>query len=148
MSQGEFDIRSSNLVNLVPFLKMPQAYAIVETGGKQYKVAPGQKIDIDRLSVAEGEDIELSRVLLIADGEDTIIGTPTVEGAKVVATCLGERKGEKIIVFRYKPKVRYRRKKGHRQLHARVEIKQILKPGETVAVKKPRKKKVAVGGKN
>ena len=127
---------------------MAQAYAIVETGGKQYKVAPGQKIDIDRLSVAEGEDIELSRVLLIADGEDTIIGTPNIDGAKVVATCLGERKGDKIIVFKYKPKVRYRRKKGHRQLYARLEIKQIVKPGEAVTIKKPRKKKVATGGKN
>jgi len=127
---------------------MAQAYAIVETGGKQYKVAPGQKIDIDRLSVAEGEDIELSKVLLIADGEDTIVGTPNIDGAKVVATYLGERKGDKVIVFKYKPKVRYRRKKGHRQLYARLEIKQIVKPGEAVAVKKPRKKKVAAGGKS
>ena len=129
-------------------MKMIQAYAIVETGGKQYKVAPGQKIDIDRLSVAEGEDIELSKVLLIADGENTIVGTPTVEGAKVVATYLGEKKGDKVIVFKYKPKVRYRRKKGHRQLYARLEIKQIVKPGEAVAVRKPRKKKTATGGKD
>jgi large subunit ribosomal protein L21 len=127
---------------------MAQTYAIVETGGKQYKVAPGQKIEIDRLSVAEGEDVELSRVLLIADGEDTIVGTPNIDGAKVVATCLGERKGDKIIVFKYKPKVRYRRKKGHRQLYATLEIKQIVKPGEAVAAKKPRKKKVATGGKS
>ncbi len=126
---------------------MAQTYAIVETGGKQYKVAPGQRIDIDRLSVAEGEDVELSKVLLIADGKDTIVGTPTVEGAKVVATCLGERKGDKVIVFKYKPKVRYRRKTGHRQLYATLEIKQIMKPGEAVAVKKPRKKKVTTGGK-
>lgn len=127
---------------------MAQTYAIVETGGKQYKVAPGQKIDVDRLSVAEGKDIELSKVLLIADGDDTIVGTPTIDGAKVVATCLGERKGDKVIVFKYKPKVRYRRKTGHRQLYARLEIKQIVKPGEAVAVKKPRKKKVATGGKS
>jgi large subunit ribosomal protein L21 len=127
---------------------MAQAYAIVETGGKQYKVAPGQKIDVDRLSVAEGKDIELSKVLLIADGDDTIVGTPTIDGAKVVATCLGERKGDKVIVFKYKPKVRYRRKTGHRQLYARLEIKQIVKPGEAVAVKKPRKKKAATGGKS
>lgn len=127
---------------------MAQTYAIVETGGKQYKVAPGQKIDVDRLSVAEGKDIELSKVLLIADGDDTIVGTPTIDGAKVVATCLGERKGDKVIVFKYKPKVRYRRKTGHRQLYARLEIKQIVKPGEAVAVKKPRKKKAATGGKS
>jgi len=127
---------------------MSQTYAIVETGGKQYKVAPGQKIDVDRLAVAEGEDIELSKVLLIADGKDTIIGSPTIDGAKVVATCLGEGKGDKIIVFKYKPKVRYRRKTGHRQLYARLEIKEIVKPGEVAAPKKTRKKKVATGGES
>jgi large subunit ribosomal protein L21 len=129
-------------------LKITQTYAIVETGGKQYKVAPGQKIDVDRLAVAEGEDIELSKVLLIADGKDTIIGSPTIDGAKVIATCLGEGKGDKIIVFKYKPKVRYRRKKGHRQLYARLEIKEIVKPGEVAAPKKTRKKKVATGGES
>jgi large subunit ribosomal protein L21 len=117
---------------------MTHTYAIVETGGKQYKVAPGQKIDVDRMAVAEGENVELSRVLLIADG------------AKVIATCLGEHKGEKIIVFKYKPKVRYRRKTGHRQLYARLEIKEIIKPGGEAATapKKTQKKKAAVGGKN
>jgi large subunit ribosomal protein L21 len=127
---------------------MSQTYAIVETGGKQYKVAPGQKIDVDRLAVAEGEDIELSKVLLIADGKDTVIGNPTIDGARVVATCLGEGTGDKVIVFKYKPKVRYRRKKGHRQLYARLEIKEIVKPGEVAAPKKTRKKKVATGGES
>jgi len=121
---------------------MTQNYAIVETGGKQYKVAPGQKIDVDRLAVAEGEDVELSRVLLIADGKDTVVGNPTIDGAKVVATCLGEGKGDKVIVFKYKPKVRYRRKKGHRQLYAKLEIKEIVKPGQEAALKKTTKKKV------
>jgi len=127
---------------------MTQNYAIVETGGKQYKVAPGQKVDVDRLAVAEGEAVELSRVLLIADGEDTIIGSPNINGAKVIATCLGEHKGDKIIVFKYKPKVRYRRKKGHRQLYATLEIKEIIKPGEEAAPKKTQKKKAAVGDKS
>ena len=120
---------------------MTQNYAIVETGGKQYKVTPGQKISVDRLPCSEGDDIELSRVLLITDGKDTVIGSPIIDGAKVVATCLGEAKGDKVIVFKYKPKVRYRRKKGHRQLHAKLEIKEILKPGqEATAQKAPRKK--------
>jgi len=127
---------------------MSQTYAIVETGGKQYKVAPGQKIDVDRLAVAEGEDIELSKVLLIADGKDTVVGNPTIDGAKVVATCLGEGKGDKVIVFKYKPKVRYSRKKGHRQLYSKLEIKEIIKPGEVAAPKKTRRKKVATGGKS
>jgi large subunit ribosomal protein L21 len=127
---------------------MTQTYAIVETGGKQYKVAPGQKVDVDRLGVAEGEDIELSKVLLIADGKDTIVGSPTIDGAKVIATCLGEHKGDKIIVFKYKPKVRYRRKTGHRQLYAKLEIKEIVKPDGEIASKKTQKKKAATGGKS
>jgi large subunit ribosomal protein L21 len=127
---------------------MMQTYAIVETGGKQYKVAPGQKIDVDRLAIADGKEVELSKVLLIADGKETIVGRPTIDGAKVIATCLGEHKNDKIIVFRYKPKVRYRRKTGHRQLHARLEIKEIIKPGEEIAPKKTQKKKVATGGKS
>jgi len=125
---------------------MMQTYAIVETGGKQFKVVPGQKIDVGRLAVAEGEDIELSKVLLIADGKDTIVGKPTIDGAKVVATCLSEGRSDKVIVFKYKPKVRYRRKKGHRQIHSKLEIKEIIKPGETAAPKKATKKKAATGG--
>jgi large subunit ribosomal protein L21 len=123
---------------------MTQSYAIVETGGKQYKVSPGQKIDVDRLAVAGGEDIELSRVLLIADDKDTLVGSPAIEGAKVVATCLSEGKSDKVIVFKYKPKVRYRRKKGHRQIYSRLEIKEIVKPGGEATPKK----KTAAGGKS
>jgi large subunit ribosomal protein L21 len=125
---------------------MTQSYAIVETGGKQYKVSPGQKIDVDRLKAAGGADIELSRVLLIADDKDTIVGTPAIEGAKVVATCLSEEKGDKVIVFKYKPKVRYRRKKGHRQIYSRLEIKEIVKPGGETSPAKATKKKAAAGG--
>jgi len=127
---------------------MTNNYAIIETGGKQYKVVPGQKIDVDRLACAEGEDIELSRVLLIADDQNTVIGSPTIEGARVVATCLSEGKNGKTIVFKYKPKVRYRRKKGHRQIYSKLEIKQIVKPGEEAAPKKAAKKKAVAGGKN
>jgi ribosomal protein L21 len=93
---------------------MTQSYAIVETGGKQYKVSPGQKIDVDRLKAAGGADIELSRVLLIADDKDT--------------------------------KVRYRRKKGHRQIYSRLEIKEIVKPGGETSPAKATKKKAAAGG--
>jgi large subunit ribosomal protein L21 len=124
---------------------MTQTYAIVETGGKQYRVAPGQKIDIDALGAAEGENIELSRVLLIADGKNTLVGNPTIDGARVIATCLNEGKGDKVVVFKYKPKVRYRRKKGHRQLHTKLEIKEIVAPGGEAAPTKTPKKK-ATGG--
>ena len=105
---------------------MGKIYAVVETGGKQYKVTPGQTIDVERLDVAEGDTVDLDKVLLIADGDKVTVGQPIVEGAKVVATSQGEGKGEKIIVFKYKSKVRYRRKKGHRQLYTRLLIDRIV----------------------
>ena len=84
---------------------------------------------MDRLDVTEGRTIELDRVLLIADGDRVAVGTPTVEGAKVLATSRGEGKAKKIIVLKYKPKVRYRKKTGHRQLYTRLAIDEIVEPG-------------------
>ena len=126
--------------------EMKKPYAIIETGGKQYKVAAGRKVDVDYLGVGEGQEVELSKVLLIADGEDTLVGEPTVDDAKVTATCVSEGKGDKILVFKYKPKVRYRVKRGHRQLFTRLEIKDIVSPGEKKA-SKDQKKEVETGGK-
>jgi large subunit ribosomal protein L21 len=114
-----------------------EIYAIIETGGKQYRVNPGQTIDVERLEVAEGDTVELDRVLLIGDGDRVTVGTPTVDGAKVVATAKGVGKGDKVIVFKYKPKVRYRKKTGHRQLHTRLVIDKIVGPG--IAERKPKK---------
>ena len=105
-----------------------EIYAIIKTGGKQYKVTPGQALDVERLHVAEGKTVELDKVLLIADGDRVTVGTPTVDGAKVVATSQGEGKGKKIIVLKYKPKVRYRKKTGHRQLYTRLAIDTIVEP--------------------
>jgi large subunit ribosomal protein L21 len=120
-------------------------YAIIETGGKQYRVNPGQTIEVERLEAAEGDTVELDRVLLIGDGDRVTIGTPTVDGAKVVATAKGTGKGDKVIVFKYKPKVRYRKKTGHRQLHTKLVIDKILGPGIAEAKpKKPRKRKKEV----
>ena len=123
-----------------------EIYAIIETGGKQYRVNPGQTIDVERLDVAEGDTVELDRVLLIADGDRVVVGTPTVEGAKVVATSQGEGKGEKVIVFKYKPKVRYRKKTGHRQRYTRLVIDKIVEPGAAPAkpAKKARRRKKEV----
>ena len=101
-------------------------YAIIETGGKQYKVSPGQTVDVELLDVAEGEPIELDRVLLVADGDAITAGAPTIDGAKVVATSQGEGRGKKIIVLKYKPKTRYRVKTGHRQSYTRLTIDQIV----------------------
>ncbi|OGO05941.1 MAG: 50S ribosomal protein L21 [Chloroflexi bacterium RBG_13_56_8b] len=113
-------------------------YAVIETGGKQYKVSPGQTIDVERLDVAEGKTVDLDRVLLIGDGKRVTVGAPTVDGAKVVATSQGEGKGDKVIVFKYKPKVRYRKKTGHRQFYTRLVIDKIIEPGAASA--KPPKK--------
>ena len=101
-------------------------YAVVETSGKQYKVSAGEIIDVDKLSLEVGEKIELDRVLLVADGEDVRVGQPTIEGAKVVATVTAHGKGPKIIVFKYRPRQRYRRKKGHRQAYTRLIIDEIV----------------------
>lgn len=125
-------------------------YAIIETGGKQYRVMPGQTIDVERLDVAEGNTVELDRVLLIAQGDKVTVGNPTIGGAKVVATSQGEGKGKKVIVFKYKPKVRYRKKIGHRQAYTRLAIDKIVEPGATQAEPEKkvrrRKKEVTAGG--
>ena len=105
-------------------------YAIIETGGKQYKVAPRQTIEVERLNIPEGDTVELDKVLFIGDSQKSLIGNPIIKGAKVIATSLGEAKGDKVVVFKYKPKVRYRRKTGHRQIYTRLSIDEIVKPGE------------------
>jgi len=102
-------------------------YAIIEVGGKQYKVAPKQKIEVERLDVPEGGTVELDKVLFIGGDKDTLVGNPVIKGAKVVATSLGEAKGEKVIAFKYKSKVRYRRKKGHRQTYTKILVNEIIK---------------------
>ena len=107
---------------------MIEIHAIIETGGKQYKVTPGQAIDVQRLDTEQGSKIELDRVLLIVDGDKVTVGDPIVKGAKVVATSEGEAKSKKIIVFMYKPKRRYRKKTGHRQMYTRLMIDEIVTP--------------------
>ncbi|MBI2980135.1 MAG: 50S ribosomal protein L21 [Chloroflexi bacterium] len=118
-------------------------YAIIETGGKQYKVTPGQVVDVERLAVADGDTVELDKVLLVDDDGKITVGTPTVDGARVMATAKGEGKTGKVIVFRYKSKVRSRRKTGHRQFYTRLAIDKIVGPGvgEAEPVKKVRQRK-------
>ena len=81
--------------------------------------------------MAEGDTVELDKVLLIANGDKVTVGTPTIDRAKVIAISQGEGKAKKIIVFRYKPKVRYRKKTGHRQFYTRLSIDEIIKPEAT-----------------
>jgi large subunit ribosomal protein L21 len=103
-------------------------YAIVETGGKQYRVRPGDTIAVERLPGVPGETLDLDRVLLVG-GDGTRVGAPGVAGAVVRAEVVEHARGEKIIVFRYKSKVRYRRKTGHRQALTRLRITDILVDG-------------------
>lgn len=101
-------------------------YAVVACGGKQYKVQVGQTVDVDLLPAESGQTIELGRVLMVGGDSDSLIGQPVVEGAKVMAEVVGTIRGEKIIVFKYKSKVRYRRKNGHRQSYTRVIVRDIM----------------------
>jgi large subunit ribosomal protein L21 len=100
-------------------------YAIVEDGGKQYKAVEGSTIDVDLYPSEVGEQIDLERVLLVADDGDVSIGTPILSGAKVQATVVAQVKGPKIVVFKYKPKKRSRVKTGHRQKYTRLMIDSI-----------------------
>jgi large subunit ribosomal protein L21 len=104
-------------------------YAILETGGKQYKVESGDVIEVERLDGEPGAQIEVGRVLMLGGGDDApVFGNPAIEGAKVLGEVVEHGKGDKIIVFKYKPKVRYRRKTGHRQVVTRIRIGDIVGP--------------------
>ncbi|HET6650099.1 MAG TPA: 50S ribosomal protein L21 [Candidatus Limnocylindria bacterium] len=105
-------------------------YAVVTTGGKQYRVEPGSELEVERLSGDAGSSVTFDRVLLVGDGEAVTIGTPTVEGATVSGTVLGEALGPKLIVFKFKQKATYRRKNGHRQHLTRVRIDEINASGK------------------
>jgi large subunit ribosomal protein L21 len=106
-------------------LRRAAIYAVVETGGKQYKVSPGQTVEVGKLAV-EGNGIELDKVHLVVDGDKVTVGRPMVQGAKVLADVVEQGRAEKVTVFKYKPKVRYRVKRGHRQPFTRLAIKQIV----------------------
>lgn len=101
-------------------------YAIIETGGKQYRVEEGEKLLIERLPAAQpGKRVEFDKVLLVSDEGGAKVGTPYLGGAKVVGRIEEELKGKKVVVFTYKPKKRYRRKLGHRQRYMRALIEEI-----------------------
>lgn len=101
-------------------------FAVIKTGGKQYKVSPGQKLKIEKLDAKEGASVKFGEVLLVADGEKIDIGTPLVKDAKVEARILKQGRERKKIVFKYHPKSRYRKKKGHRQHFTEVEVQKII----------------------
>lgn len=97
-------------------------FAVIETGGKQYKVTAGQKLKIEKLDVKNGDGVVFDKVLLNVDGDSVNVGTPYVGGVKVEARVLGQGRADKKIVFRYHSKTRYHKKKGHRQPFTEVEI--------------------------
>jgi large subunit ribosomal protein L21 len=101
-------------------------YAVIKTGGKQYRVSPGDSIDVEKLPHEVGEQIELDEVLLVANDSEAQIGQPLVEGAKVKATVTRQARGRKVIIFKYRPSKRYRLKKGHRQHYTRLRIDEIV----------------------
>lgn len=100
-------------------------FVIVEQGGKQYRIAEGGTVEVDRLPNEVGESLTLEDVLLSVDGDKITIGTPLVKGAKVQTKVLDHFKGRKILVFKYRPKQRYRVKSGHRQQYTRLLIESI-----------------------
>ena len=100
-------------------------YAIIETGGKQYRVEPGREIQVDLLSNEPGSSFETDQVLLMHDGSQTHVGVPRVEGVVVKGTVLEHAKGKKIVVFKMKRRKGYRRTKGHRQQYTRIKIDSI-----------------------
>jgi len=106
-------------------------FAIVESGGKQYRAVEGRTIEVDRLPVDAGTQYNIERVLLMADGDDVMVGTPTVDGIEVKVTVVDHFKGPKLISFKYRPKKRIRVKGGHRQQYTRLMVDSIGKPGES-----------------
>ncbi len=100
-------------------------YAIIETGGKQYKVAEGDVIKVEKLAVEQGQEYSFDKVLVVAKDSDVTVGAPYVSGAKVSASVLGEGKAKKVIVYKYKSKKGFHKKKGHRQPFTELQIKAI-----------------------
>ncbi len=101
-------------------------FAIVQTGGKQYRVAPGDILRVERLPGDRGDEVLIEQVLLVADADAIQVGQPLIEGARVVGEIVQQGKAKKIIVFKKKRRKKYRRKQGHRQLYTALQIKEIV----------------------
>ena len=118
-------------------------YAVIETGGKQYRVEVGTQLEVELLDVEPGESITLERVLLVADGSDATVGRPVVDGAAVEAQVVGATRGDKVIAFKYRPKARRRVKKGHRQDYTVLRIADIRFGGKSAADSAPKQEAAA-----
>jgi large subunit ribosomal protein L21 len=101
-------------------------YAVVRSGARQYRAGVGDTILVERLPAEVGQQLELSEVLLVADGEKVKVGQPTVKKAKVLATVVAQEKGPKVRIFKYHPRKRYRKRAGHRQWYTRLRVDEIV----------------------
>lgn len=129
-------------------------YAVIRTGGKQYRVIPGEKLKVEKLSGDVGSNIVIDKVLMIADGDDVTIGAPLIAGATVPATVVSHGRGDKVMIFKFRRRKHYRKTQGHRQSYTEIQIgdfggKVAIKPAkaakteETVAVKEAKPAKAA-----
>ncbi|MFN8387679.1 MAG: 50S ribosomal protein L21 [Anaerolineales bacterium] len=118
-------------------------FAIVESGGKQYRAVEGRTIEVDRLPVETGNKFDLDRVLLMADGDEVVVGTPTLSDINVKVTVMDHIRGPKIDRFKYRPKKRIRVRGGHRQQYTLLMVDFIGKPGEKRQVEEPKVEKQA-----
>ncbi len=117
-------------------------FAVIKTGGKQFRVQEGDLLDVEKLDLEEGKKVTFDHVLLIEDDKNTLIGTPVVEKAQVVGEVVGNFKDKKVLVFKKKKRKQYRKTAGHRQMLTRVKIEKILTGIEAPAKKKPEQKKL------
>ena len=101
-------------------------YAVINTGGKQYKVSPGDVVRVETLDAKKGDTVELKDVYMIADGDKVSVGKPRLESAKVTAEVLGEGRGEKLLIFKHRKRKGYRRTNGHRQNYTSIKVKEII----------------------
>ena len=107
-------------------------FAVIKSGGRQFKVSVGQTLEVERLPIDDGEQIRIEEVLLISDADRSLVGTPYVDDAAVLATVERQTRGEKLIVFKYKSKKRYRHRRGHRQELTVLRIDDILAEGKSL----------------
>ena len=104
-------------------------YAIIETGGKQYKVSPGETVQVDKLALENNTDVTLDKVIMVSKDDKAIFGSPYISGAKVLASVDDTRKGHKVVIFKKRPRKNYRRLRGHRQTFSALKIKEIVLGG-------------------
>ncbi|HVB23018.1 MAG TPA: 50S ribosomal protein L21 [Ktedonobacteraceae bacterium] len=107
-------------------------FAVIKSGGRQYKVSVGQTLEVNRLAVEDGAQVTFDEVLLIADEDTSMVGAPYVDNAQVLATAVKQARGEKLIIFKYKAKKRYRHKRGHRQELTVLMIDDIVAEGKSL----------------